>query len=1076
MSDDAHRSTPPAAVALFELTTPSGEVVVTPLAFPDMAWVGHSAVSMAARMAKAVQAHLIDRGHYLQAVQSTLGWNLERHELTVDLPAGADRVAYSPRRATFTVFMSAGGDSARAIGCVPVLGVVALADATRLREAVIQAIILEHRRSGRLTDVRKQVAAAWFEQIEFKPASLDLEFHGVEALRRLQQRSDPLLDGVANELRGDNRAVVGLDEPLSMLRRSVEGVFSRSVLLLGAEGSGKTALLHHYAKDRLRRGLEAPWETNAARLIQGLTRDGGWQHALAVLCTELDKRELVLYVGHLSELFEVGQYQGNAVSLGEALREPLARGRLMLVAEATPSELASIESRSAGFAALFQTLRMPEFTPLEQERVMAAAVAAIADTHRVTVQPDAVAEVLALQRRFSPYSGFPGKGIRFFEELILHVRDQVPALGRDEAIDAFCAETGMPRRMVDSRLPLDLDDVAAFFRQRLFGQPEAIEVVTSLLATMKAGLSRSGQPIASLLLIGPTGVGKTEMAKALAEFMFGDARRMIRLDMSEYADPPSVLRLLGDLGQGEGVLIGAVRRQPFSVLLLDELEKAHPSFFDLLLQVLGEGRLTGGDGLTANFCGCFVVMTSNLGAEASMRVPIGLTRGQDDPRKHFERVVQDTLRPELFNRIDHIIPFAALTAAQRVPIFEREMGLMRRRDGLLERPLQLKLDDAVATRLSQVPGDARYGARDVQRTLRRELVLPLAHALAPHAYVAPLGVQVTPREDAGLQVQVVPSSSPVDSAPLTAADLLADARRLWTTVTDGPIFVNLVNQLFRLGRERQRHDKQRRSRPDMPHWDTTEPAARQRELLAVQQEARQLLQRIMDLEGQALAALAGEPVSLPDMGDWRQRFLAFQQRTFHAMRPESGLCTVGVYAAARLLPMLLEAWMALTRHAGLETRCRVVRLRQDPGQGHQAAAADAASDAAPGGPYVKFAWPQVEKAETTIVGYEFECRGPAVFDFLRQEAGVWRQFEGDRKSDIYVAIRPGGIDSFQTPGQVHRQHFFDALPVRRHLKDGHLVDVKTGLRCVFPDVHAWKRWLDVQFEALMGRMLIGDDE
>ena len=1056
-------------IALFELTTASGDVVVTPLAFPEMAWVGSSAASMARKMAGAVQSHLIDKGRYLDAVQFSAGAALERHELVVDLPAGADPTAQPARRVTHVAFLATQAEATPAIGCVPALGVVALAEAARLHDAVIEAIVLEYRRNGRLADVRKQVEATWFEQVELKPAALTLEFHGAEALRQLRQKSEPLLKGVAEEMQADARVVVGLDEPRTTLQRAAEGAFARSVLVVGAEGSGKSALIRHYVGDRLRRRESAPWETNAARLIQGLTRDGSWQHALAVLCGELAQRDVMLYVGHLSELFEVGQHVGNAVSLGDALREPLARGRLLLLAEATPEELARLELRSPGFATLFQVLRLPELDEPAQERVMVEAVSALARAQRVTVAREAVAELLVMQRRFSPYSGFPGKGIRFFEELILHARGCTAELGRDDAIEAFCAETGMPRRMLDPRQPLDLAQVDAFFRRRLFGQPDALDVVTGLLAATKTGLARTGKPIASLLLIGPTGVGKTETAKALAEFMFGDARRMIRLDMSEYADPAAVLRLLGDLGSDEGVLIGAVRRQPFSVLLFDELEKAHPSFFDLLLQVLGEGRLTGGDGLTANFCGCFVVMTSNLGAEASMRATMGVLPGHDDPRRHFERVVQEAFRPELFNRIDHVVPFAALTAAERAPIFEREIGLLRRRDGLLERHADLQLDDGVAAQLAALPGDARYGARDVQRSLRRELVLPLAHALAPHAYVTPVTVRLVAGSQDTPQVRVDPSQRPVDGAPLLAADTLAAARRHWVRVTDGPLIVNLVNQVFRLDRERQAYEKRRSKEPTLAHWDTTPPAARWRELDAVQQEAKALLGQITTLEGQALLALAGEAVDVPDATAWRGRFVAFQQRAFHAMRPDSAVCTVSLYTSARLLPMLLAAWNDVMRLAGFETRVQAVRLREEGGR------KEPESDDKPTSAYLKLAWPQVEKVDTPLVGFEIECRGAAVYDYLRLEAGVWRLFEGDRKSDIWVGVRPSPLGQVETPAGVHRQHFFDALPVHRQLKDGHLIDPHSDRRSAFPDATAWRHVLDQQFEALMGRMLLGED-
>ena len=1069
-------------LAFFELTTVSGETVVTPLAYPHMAWLGSSAQAMARHMSRAVQTHLVDQGRYLDATRIADPQALERHEIDIELPAGKDPLLQPARRVRHVAFFSSDAAGDLCLGCVPALGVVAMAEAAKLHDAVVEAVQLEHRRRGRLSDVRSQVAASWFEQVELKQQPLELLFHSAEALRRLQeQRAEPLLDAVADEMHVGSRAATGLVEPLQSLLRAAEGTFARSVLVVGTEGSGKTALIHQYVRSRRSRGLAAPWETSAARLIQGLTRDGGWQHALAVLCHELAERDVVLYVGHLAELFEVGQYQGNAVSLGDALREPLARGRLMLLAEASPAELARIELRSPGFATLFQSVNLPELPEAEQERVMVEAVAALADEHKVTVARDAVAEVIALQRRFSPYSGFPGKGIRFFEELILHARGRTTTLGRDDAIAAYCAETGMPRAMLDARLPLDLAEVDGFFRRRLFGQPDALSVVTGLLASTKAGLARTGKPIASLLLIGPTGVGKTETAKALAEFMFGDPRRMIRIDMSEYADPAAVLRLLGDLGAEEGVLIGAVRRQPFSVVLFDEIEKAHPSFFDLLLQVLGEGRLTGGDGLTANFCGTFVVMTSNLGAEAMQRTPMGLATTRDDPRRHFEQAVQEAFRPELFNRIDHIVPFAALSAADRAPIFGREMSLMRQREGLIERAVELALAPDVSAQLAALPGDARYGARDVQRVLRRQVVLPLAHALAPHAYVTPVSARIGAGDDGRLHVRTELLQRPVDNSALQAADQLADARRLWQRVTEGPLYVNLQNQLFRLDAERLRHEKKRRRSPQLPHWDGTEAAARMRDLQAIQQEARQLVDEILDLEGQALLALTGEHATPPDVAAWRVRFAAFKQRVFHAVRPDSGVCTVGLYASPRLLPMLHTAWCGVAALAGFEHRSQVVRIDDDPKKAARPRTDDAQSDEGddktpPPSHYVKFPWPQKEGRQSTMVGFEIELKGPAVFDYFRRESGPWRVWEDDRKSDVWVSVRKVTLSQFDTPQNVHRQHFFDGLAPHRHVKQGVLTDPHADWRCPFPDDVMWKRTLDQQFEALVDRMLLGEDE
>ena len=1081
-----HISTP---LAFVELTTTAGETVVTPLAFPEVAWLGSSARSMARKLARAVQAELIDDGRYLDAVRIVDPPAFERHDIEVDLPAGREALLQPAMRRRYVAFLSMDAGEQRGLGCVPALGIVAIAEPERLREAVIEAIQLEHRRSARQSDTRRQVAAHWYEHIELVHQPLELLFHTAEELRRLQdQNAEPLLSAVAEMMFFPERAAVGLGPALETLTRAAEGAFARSVLVVGAEGSGKTALVHHYVRDRSRRGVLAPWETSAARLIQGLTRDGGWQHPLALLCHEIAQQDAVLYVGHLAELFEVGQYQGNAVSLGDALREPLARGRLMLLAEATPAELARIELRSPGFAALFQQVRMPEPAEAEQERIMVEAVSSLAVAHKVEVLPAAVAEVIGLQRRFSPYSGFPGKGIRFFEELILHARGRTKVLGRDQALDAFCSETGMPRRMLDPQQPLDLAEVQSFFERRLFGQPDAIRVAVGVLASIKTGLSRTGKPIASMLLIGPTGVGKTETAKALAEFMFGDARRMIRIDMSEYADPAAVLRLLGDLDGGEGVLVGAVRRQPFSVVLFDELEKAHTSFFDLLLQVLGEGRLTGGDGLTANFCGTIVVMTSNLGAEVMQRAPMGMATRREDPRRHFEQAVQDAFRPELFNRIDHIVPFAVLSAAERAPIFQREVSLMRRREGILERSVELDLADDLPARLAAQPGDPRYGARDVQRVLRQQVLLPLAQALAPHPYVQPVKVKVAAEASGKFMVRADMLQRPTDLAPLQTADALADARRRWQRVAEGPLYINLVNQVFRLDKERRAHDKKRRKLAHLPHWDNTEGGARERELQAVRQSADALLGEVMALESEALLALVGEPVSPPDPSGWQRRFLAFKQRTFQAVRPASGICTVGLYAAPRLLDILFPAFTELAQLAGLTVKVQVVRMSDEPPPKpprprdtapfveHDEDDEDKEKTEPLPPPYLVYPWPQVGGKKTLIVGFELELRGPAVYDYFRAEGGVWRVWEGDRKSNVWVSVHNLPLEEFKSPAGVHRQHFFDGLEVHRHLKEGRLSDPRDDWHCAFPHSHEWKLQLDRTFGTRVDRMLLGEDE
>jgi hypothetical protein len=194
-----------ALVAFFELTTASGETVVTPMAFPEMAWVGTTARGMARKMSRAVQEHLINQGRYLDAVQAAAPWSLERHEIEVDLPAGSDPLTQPARRVRHVAFLSPADQAVRCIGVV--------AEPERLMAAVTEAIVLEHRRSGRQSSVRRQVSAQWFEQVELREESLELEFHSPEALRLLQEeRAEPLLRQIGEEMNPGGRPATGLDD------------------------------------------------------------------------------------------------------------------------------------------------------------------------------------------------------------------------------------------------------------------------------------------------------------------------------------------------------------------------------------------------------------------------------------------------------------------------------------------------------------------------------------------------------------------------------------------------------------------------------------------------------------------------------------------------------------------------------------------------------------------------------------------------------------------------------------------------------------------------------------------------
>jgi ATP-dependent Clp protease ATP-binding subunit ClpB len=243
---------------------------------------------------------------------------------------------------------------------------------------------------------------------------------------------------------------------------------------------------------------------------------------------------------------------------------------------------------------------------------------------------------------------------------------------------------------------------------RVVGQHEAVEAVANALRRSRTGLQDPNRPIGSFIFLGPTGVGKTELARALAEFMFDDERAIVRLDMSEYQERHTVARLVGAppgyVGYEEGgQLTEAVRRRPYSVVLLDEIEKAHPEVFDVLLQILDDGRLTDGQGRTVDFRNTVIVMTSNVRSAEALR---------------------DTFRPEFLNRVDEIVEFHALTRGHLGSIVE--LQLARLRDRLAERGLSLELTDEAKAAIAEAGWDPTYGARPLKRAIQRLVENPLA--------------------------------------------------------------------------------------------------------------------------------------------------------------------------------------------------------------------------------------------------------------------------------------------------------------------------------------------------------------
>ncbi|MCU0781423.1 MAG: AAA family ATPase [Akkermansiaceae bacterium] len=541
-----------------------------------------------------------------------------------------------------------------------------------------------------------------------------------------------------------------LEQTVAQMREVLASRVPGSVLLAGPPGVGKTAAVRQLARD----GALEIWSTSGSRLIAGQSGFGQWQERCRELCRELAASRAILHLGSLSELMEVGRHAANAQSIASFLRPWIARGEILTIAECTAEQLAVIERTEPQLAAAFAEVRVAEPDEARTRRIIGRAFL------RETGATDSGASAAALDwlhrlhLRYATYSANPGRALRFLTHLT--TEEAASALSVPRVTAAFTRETGLPAVLLDDALALDPAATREWFARRVIGQEEAVDAVVDLLATIKARLNRPRQPLASLLFAGPTGTGKTELAKSLAEFLFGSAKRLCRIDLSEFADPLAVARLTGGTTGGEGLLTARVRAQPFAVILLDEFEKADPSFFDLLLQILGDGRLTDAAGRVADFRNTVIIMTSNLGAREFQRGRLGFGR-DDRGTADFHAATRNFLRPEIYNRLGAVIGFRPLGADLMRHITRRHLALIAARDGLRLRGVELHLEDGVEDYLARRGHDPKNGARPLKRVLETALVTPLAEALNPLRPGTPLLATVSLAPD-GLDIAITPQN------------------------------------------------------------------------------------------------------------------------------------------------------------------------------------------------------------------------------------------------------------------------------------------------------------------------------
>src|SRR2546430_348098 len=511
--------------------------------------------------------------------------------------------------------------------------------------------------------------------------------------------------------------VVGRQTEIERVMQILSRRTKNNPVLIGEPGVGKTAVVEGLAA-RIS-GNEVPellkgkqiYTLDLAALVAGSKYRGEFEERLKKVMKEITQRgDIILFIDELHNLVGAGAAEG-AIDAASILKPALARGELQTIGATTLDEYRKYLERDSALERRFQQIREKEAAIEAQEFEKAAA---LRDQERKLTNKKRELE----QAWESGESG------------------ERPSIGEEEIADIVSMWTGIPVFKLTEAETQKLMRMEDELHKRVIGQHPAIEVISKAIRRSRAGLKDPKRPTGSFIFLGPSGVGKTELARTLAEFLFGDEEALIRIDMSEYMEKHAVSRLVGSppgyIGYDEGgQLTEAVRRKPYSVLLLDEIEKAHPDVFNILLQILEDGRLTDAQGRTVDFRHAIVIMTSNIGAsEIAKNTGIGFTIGDDtgmtydDMKNRIMGDLKKLFRPEFLNRIDEVIVFHKLARDEIKEIVE--LLLRRIRESMAERELSLNLSDDAKDLLVEEGWDPTMGARPLRRAIQRYIEDPLA--------------------------------------------------------------------------------------------------------------------------------------------------------------------------------------------------------------------------------------------------------------------------------------------------------------------------------------------------------------
>lgn len=539
---------------------------------------------------------------------------------------------------------------------------------------------------------------------------------------------------------GENRAlsIIGLEGKVKNLIETLSRKDRANAIIVGETGVGKTSLINSLNNKIMEGTLPSslknlyPVELDLITLSQGVSYKGEVEDRFKKVCDDLVKYPQPLMI--VENFHRVMDKQSLLNGILPSLKRVLSKNSLQVILTASVDGFTKDIEKDKELISYCEKITVDEPSEELATKILEDKAPLYADFHKISLQEKIESEIVRFAKRYMPEKCLPSSAIDLLDRAMASIKinselngeSQSPVLDKEYLKDVVAEMTGLPIGNIQSEEREKLSNAEEILHRRVVGQDHAVKSILDSIYESRSGLNKKGQPIGSFFFLGPTGTGKTELAKSLAEFLFNDEASILRFDMSEYKEEHSVALLYGAppgyVGYEDGgLLVNQIRQHPYSVVLFDEIEKAHRSVFDLFLQILDEGKLHDRLGRVGDFSNALIIFTSNIGSDYIFK---SFETNSIPSHDEMLEVMQGQFRPEFLARLTEIIPFSPITKEMIYKIFDIHIqNLIKSLDN---QDIKLKIDESAKNYITRAGFNTRYGARPVLGIIRKEIRRPLS--------------------------------------------------------------------------------------------------------------------------------------------------------------------------------------------------------------------------------------------------------------------------------------------------------------------------------------------------------------